>query len=292
VRRVYLSSPHYVSAPTLVSAYVRGKGTNFGPWSSGQVKNPSAVYRSFSHVPDAAQTGMAYNADIISKALFSSGWEDILRRSNAYFGLGALLVVAGILLLMQNLGVVRFAWDLLWALLFAGGGMAFLSVFAANRTHWWAVIPGFTLLGLAAVVSLTTLFPRLAGAWTGAIFLGAIGLSFWVVYLADRDNWWAMIPGGTLTTLALVAGLSANNDGIELGGLFFLGLAVTFGLVYFLPDPKRRMGWAIIPAIVLGIIGLLMTAAMGGLINFIWPVLLILGGIYLVYRASTRSSRS
>ena len=34
------------------------------------------------------------------------------------------------------------------------------------------------------------------GAWGGALFLGSIGLAFWVIYFVRRDFWWAVIPGG------------------------------------------------------------------------------------------------
>ena len=45
------------------------------------------------------------------------------------------------------------------------------------------------------------------------MFLGTIGLSFWVIYLTRRDFWWAVIPGGALMTLALVAGARAHGTG-------------------------------------------------------------------------------
>ena len=34
--------------------------------------------------------------------------------------------------------------------------------------------------------------------WGGALFLGCIGIAFWVIYLADRARWWGIIPGGVL----------------------------------------------------------------------------------------------
>jgi hypothetical protein len=48
------------------------------------------------------------------------------------------------------------------------------------------------------------------------------------------------------------------------GGLFFLGMATTLGLVYLLPGPHGRMSWALIVAAVmltLGMVTLLANAA-------------------------------
>lgn len=199
------------------------------------------------------------------------------RNLNALWGL--LLIGLGVLYLLQNFGVLR-GLDFIWPLLFAVAGLAFLFVFFTNRAHWWALIPGFTLLGLAATAGSQMLLSDFPGEWSGAIFLGAIGLSFWAVYLARRDNWWAIIPGGVLLTLATVAGVSDNLPGVETGGVFFLGLAITFALVFLV----TRMRWALIPAAALAVMGVLLIIGFENLINFIWPIALILAGLFLIIR--------
>ena len=198
---------------------------------------------------------------------------------------GILLIAAGVLFLLQNLNIIGGGIALLWALLFGAGGAIFLYVFLADRTDWWAIIPGFVLLGLAALIALSTLAPQVGGAWGGALFLGGIGLAFWVVYFTRRDFWWAVIPGGVLITLALVAGLSSVVQGVETGGVFFLGLGLTFGLLSFLRTPEGRMKWALIPAAVLLVMGLALTAAGASFLKYLWAVALIAGGGYLLFRA-------
>ena len=196
---------------------------------------------------------------------------------------GILLIVAGVLFLLQNLGFLGGALALLWTLLFGASGVVFLYVFLANRANWWAVFPGFALLGLAGTIALNRFAPGLE-AWGGALFLGGIGLAFWVVYLANREHWWAVIPGGVLFTIALVAGLSSAFGGVEMGGVFFLGLGLTFGLLSLLPTPEGRLKWAAIPAAVLLVIGLLIMAAATAIIGYLWPAALILLGLYLIFR--------
>jgi hypothetical protein len=197
---------------------------------------------------------------------------------------GILLIAAGALFLLQNFGIFAVG-DYLWPFLFGAGGLVFLYVFLTDRANWWAIIPGFTLLGLAAMKALDQLIPQIGETWGAALFLGGIGLAFWVVYFTNREHWWAVIPGGVLFTIALVAGLSSILEGIETGGVFFLGLGLTFALLSFLPTPEGRMKWALIPAGVLLVMGLLITAAATAIINYLWPAALILGGIYLLFRA-------
>ena len=204
---------------------------------------------------------------------------------------GILLIAAGILFLLQNLGIFTVG-AYLWPFIFGAGGLVFLYVFLTSRANgstepaeaWWAVIPGFVLLSLAAMMALDQFAPQIGETWGGALFLGGIGLAFWVVYFTGRERWWAVIPGGVLLTNALVAGLSSVLGGIEMGGVFFLGLGLTFALLSFLPTPEGRMKWALIPAGVLLVMGLLITAAATAIFNYLWPAALILVGLYLLFR--------
>jgi hypothetical protein len=200
---------------------------------------------------------------------------------------GGLLVVLGVLFLMQSLNIISGTWTLLWAVLFGLGGLAFVYVFTNDRAkNWWSIIPGFTLLGLAALMFLETIFPR-SGSWGGGFFLGAIALSFWVIYITRREFWWAVIPAGVLSTLAVVAMLPSFMGGDLSGGLFFIGIGLTFALVYLLPTTEGRMKWALIPAGILIVMGVLVMAASASLINYLWPLVLIALGVYVLWRNLT-----
>ncbi len=195
-----------------------------------------------------------------------------------------LLIVVGILLLLQNVGILVGVVALIWSLIFAAGGLVFLYVFLTNRVHWWALIPGFALLSIAALIALDQFLPRVGDALGGTIVLGGIGLAFWVIYFLNREHWWAVIPGGVLATLALIVGLESVFEGDEIAGILFLGLGLTFGVLYFLPSPQGRMKWAIFPAAILLVMGLLFTVAAIGAFQYLGAVALIVAGLYLLYR--------
>lgn len=127
--------------------------------------------------------------------------------------------------------------------------------------------------------------PASAYEWGGSFFLGVLGAGFWAVYLRGRENRWAIIPGGALLTLALVAGLSSVVGSMESSGVFFFGLALTFTLLAVLPTDEGRMRWTILPTVALGVLGALVSIRAGGVLNYVWPASLVVGGLYLILRA-------
>jgi len=195
---------------------------------------------------------------------------------------GSLLILAGVLFMLQNLKIIPSAWGIIWGLFFGLAGGVFLYAFMTDRTQWWPVIPGITLLGLMVLVLADQFFPNFENMWGGSIFLGGIGLSFWVVYLVNREAWWAVIPAGVLTTLATIAILDSFVADSE--WVFFIGLGLTFALVGILPTSQGRMTWAFIPAGVLLLLGLFTATPLVPLINYLWPVAIILLGGYFIVR--------
>ncbi len=199
---------------------------------------------------------------------------------------GLLLLAAGTLLLLQNFEVLPFDLAWVWAILTGLGGAFFGYVLVRDRSNWWAIIPAVILLDLAVLIVLDTAWPALGDLWAGSFFLGGVGLAFWLVYLARREHWWAIIPAGVLTTLAVVAGLSDNLPGVDTGGLFFAGLGVTFAVVGLVPAAEgRRMRWPWIPAAALVVLGVLVATPFAQWINVLGPAALVVAGVIVLIRA-------
>jgi hypothetical protein len=195
------------------------------------------------------------------------------------------LIVVGALFLLQTLGVVEGVLPLLWVLVFVAGGVIFLYFFLINREHWWALIPGFTFVGIGALLGLTEYGPKSLENLAAALLMASIGLSFWVIYLINREHWWAIIPGGVLFTVAVVVGLEDILVGDDvIVSVFFLGMALTFGAIALLPTPYGRMKWAWIPASVLFAIGIIFFSVAVSGFQFVWPAAIILVGLFILYR--------
>jgi hypothetical protein len=133
---------------------------------------------------------------------------------------GLVLILGGVLFLLQNLEVFQ-GGDLFWGVSLAVAGLLFLGVFFGDRQQWWALVPGMVLLAVGSLILLTSFVPGFDEAMGGLLILGGIGLGFIFVYLANRANWWALIPGGVLITLAVVSGLDQVVADGATGGIFF-----------------------------------------------------------------------
>jgi hypothetical protein len=198
------------------------------------------------------------------------------------------LVIGGVLLLLDTFGIFK-GGAIFWTIVSVVAGLLFLSLFITNRENWWALIPGIIFLAIAAMVGLNSFVPGFSETnYSGTIILGGIALSFLLVYIARRSNWWAIIPAGVMATIAIVAILDSNTSNIASGGMFFLGLGITFALVAILPGTEGQMRWAWIPAAILGLMGLLILIAAEELINYIWPSALIFAGLLLIGRSLRR----
>lgn len=206
------------------------------------------------------------------------------KSTRVIFGIG--LIFLGVLFFIQQIFHISIG-GLIVAGLFLLGGATFFYVFVRNNENWWALIPGFTLAGIGGLIVMGDLFPSFSKLFGGAFFLAMIGASFLVIYLMHRDFWWAIIPAGVLITLALVTIVAPYNGTIS-GALFFFGLAVTFGVIGLM-KVGRSEKWPWIPAGVCAVIGFIVLATSGGLVSvvfgYLWPALLLLVGVYLVFRS-------
>ena len=82
-----------------------------------------------------------------------------------------------------------------------------------------------------------------------------------------------------MITLGIVAALTDLYGARETGGIFFLGLGLTFLLVAVLTS----MQWAYIPGVILLLMGAVLDyTATAGALNYAWPAALILMGLLLI----------
>ena len=199
---------------------------------------------------------------------------------------GVLLIGFGLLFFLQSLGVTQaLGSGFLWGVLFGAAGLLFLYAFLRDREQWWAIFPAMPMLGIATLMLLDAIAPAVSAVVGGALFLGLVSLGFWMVYYVRRDFWWAIIPGGAVGTTAVIALLANIVPAAETTALMLMGVGLTFLVLYFLPEGRGRQPWAIIPGGILIIIAALTGIAFGTMARFFWPLVFILGGLFLVLRS-------
>jgi hypothetical protein len=205
------------------------------------------------------------------------------------------LLVTGLFLLLKNLGVFGQWGDAAWGGLFAVIGIGFLVWFVLGVQQWWRAIPGFMLVSIGVLVLLDWRGIKL-GDWRSALPLFGIALGFWTVLLVHTENWWALIPAGTMTLLGLLVGLQARLGGAGSNGwlaVLFVGLGTVFGALYFLRLGGISTRWSAIPALALILVGLTtLSTTAGDLQNVVrwWPVLLLIAGLGLLVGSIQRQA--
>ena len=156
------------------------------------------------------------------------------------------LIAAGILFLLNTMGVIPNLQPVLWAALLGLAGVIFLGIFFSDRRQWWALIPGSALVGVSGAIGFGSIG---AGVLAGVSIFVCLALGFLGVYLVHRkEHWWALIPAFAMAVLALVV-LLGESGGFLGGAVLFLGLGLAFVVLYFVEiSGKRHNWWALIPA--------------------------------------------
>lgn len=165
-------------------------------------------------------------------------------------------------------------------------GLSFLIVYLNNRTRVWALLVAYIMGVLSIAPALATGGGETA-AYFGSVFLFAIALPFFVIYfrpMNNKDTWWAIIPAGVMTTLAIIGGLAIaglirnENQGGYANALLMFGLAVTFAVVWL----RHSRPWAKIVTFVLAALSVA-SVFFASYTEIFWPVAIILVGAYLLY---------
>lgn len=110
----------------------------------------------------------------------------------------AMLAVAGLLTLLE-LDILRDALVATYVLFAVA--LPFLVAFLLNRTNWGLLIPAYVLFVIGLMIPLIE-YGVLADFIIPAYILFAIAIPFFVVYLRNSSNWWALIPAGILSVIA------------------------------------------------------------------------------------------
>lgn len=195
---------------------------------------------------------------------------------------GFLLLLAGIALLTENL--IDFPLpDLLWAIAAGIFGIGFIYYAWKEPVHWWRWLAGAGLIGIAVSAFIRTSSPALSNSMDGSEFLASFALAFLLVYVFYRKYWWAVIPAGVLATFWIIEWTPLIAPEIYTESIFFIGLGLTFVVVGLLPGIEQK--WGYVPGAILLALGLLLSFEQDSLFDLAWPIGLILGGLYLVYRA-------
>jgi hypothetical protein len=137
-------------------------------------------------------------------------------------------LIPGLTILGTAVGVFLAEQDLVegyWvaSIILAGVGLPFVLIFFSDRRQWWALIPGMTMCGIALGTGLEGA-NAINDEAVGGVIVGGIALGFLAIYLVDRRQWWALIPGGIMGTIAVFLLLAAVAEFVWPVLLILLGV--------------------------------------------------------------------
>lgn len=198
-----------------------------------------------------------------------------------------ILIVLSAFIGAVELEFLRGAW--IAPLILTLVAIPFLITYFRDRSQWWPLIPSYVLLLIAAMILLIET-RLLVDAWIATFVLGGIGLPFLIVFLVDRQNWWALIPAFIMFDIGLMVGLidAGVLRGTIITAYVFLSIALPF-LVVYLTD--RSQWWPLIPAGIMGLMGVIFLMT-GEFFAYVVPVLIILAGAIILGRQLLHSPES
>lgn len=191
---------------------------------------------------------------------------------------GVMLFLALTTLLVDNIGGEWIGSLFLFLI-----ALSFLVVYLTNHTRTWALLVAYIMFVLSIAPAMAS-FGGDAAAYYGPIFLLAIALPFFFIYFGATEKWWAIIPAGVMTVLAVIAalGIAGWIKNEEQGGyanaILMGGLAVTFGVIWL----RHAKEWAKIVTVILAVLAVA-SVFFASYTEIFWPIAIILAGGYLLF---------
>ena len=201
-----------------------------------------------------------------------------LERDDSRTIIAVALIVIGLLALTSTVGWMPQLGGVVGALLFGAAGVLLLWL-ARRKANDWLMFAAFPAFGLSFASAVQ-------GDLGGAGFLAATGAGFLSLVVADARRWWPVIPAGVLFTLSVIAWAGDALREPTGGTVFFLGLAVTFAVVW--RGTARPQSWAVFPAAACAVLALVVGLARA---DWLVPVALIVVGAALLLRGRLQERR-
>jgi len=195
---------------------------------------------------------------------------------------GSILILFGIVALVEMYADLT-AW--VWSAVLALAGLVVFSVYLTDRSDWGLLIPAYVMWAIAGLIALIEL-EILRDEAIATYVMAVIALPFLVVFLRDREQWWALIPAYVMVAIGVMIGLiglGTLNDLLVPAYVMF-AIALPFFVVY---ARDTTNWWALIPGGIMGLMGLAFLIAETA-VEYVGPVVLILAGVWILVRQFVR----
>lgn len=215
------------------------------------------------------------------------------KNQKLFFGFS--IILFGIILLFDNLRVFELRAEFWWGLVLAALGIIFMSSYRQHAARKGPLIAGLTFIFLSLIMILDS-FDFIPSDVFGTLVFWGIGGLFISIFVRNNDRWWGIIPGGVFIVLGFLVLLDAFNilDNDLFGFIFMFGISLIFWFLYLIKDEKNKLHWAGIVAMSLTVFSffVLKDEMDTTLTNILFPVSIILGGVFLIFRGIMAENKS
>jgi hypothetical protein len=195
---------------------------------------------------------------------------------------GVMLIVFGFASFIESFSDLT-TWG--WVGVLGATGAFIFALYWRDRSDWGLLIPTYVLWSIAVMIVLIE-FNILRNEAVATYVLSAIALPFIYTYWRNREAWWFLIPAYALLAIGFMVGLIGLgwlND-LLIPSYVMFAIAIPFFIVYF---RNRKNWWALIPAGIMGLIGLGFLMATPS-IRIIFPLALVVIGVWVLVRQNVR----
>lgn len=207
------------------------------------------------------------------------------RQSHLFFGIG--LVLFGLFYLLVNLHVLYVPGEWFALILFAGAAGFFFRRFYLSKGVGMLIVA--SVCAYIAFAVFVDSFTALDPDWLGVVFFWGMSALFAYGFLQNSRKWGLLLLSGVFFTLGgvVVLDMLHLDDGLT-GAAFFMGLALTFGVLFKLGDAENNLYWARVPAIVLALFSVFVFLVSSDWLfaDIFFPLVLIAAGAVMLYRGT------
>lgn len=219
---------------------------------------------------EVIMSGVLALLGVVAVALFA------IVRSWWLLPLGSALATAGALQTIYSTGLDSFFT--VWGTSLTGLGTPFVGLYLRNKGQWAWLVPGYVLWAVGGALLLLGL--PLPPDWLATLALWTLASLCLVIFLGNRQAWWALAPAYILwalgTAFRLAAGGSLSGEALATWGLW--ALALLFWLGYLRDDTRRGRLWSAGALSIGGALPLLLSQQAG-----FWLALGVSGGVGLAW---------
>ena len=210
-----------------------------------------------------------------------------MRSNNQKIIFGALIILASILLLLNNFSLFNLDAQFWWGIAFTALGLIFINVYRQNSKRKGPLVVGIILL-VIGFFSIIDSLDFVSDEIIGVIFLWGLAAIFISIYVRHDERWWAIIPGGALIILGFLVLVEEFRilDNDFFGFIFLFGMSLVFWFLYLIKDEKNKLEWTNIVAAILTIVSFfVLTNEWDSKISeILFPISIIICGGYLIVR--------